>query len=110
MATSAVAERAGVVFATRIPPSRSHAWWAARSGFLRFPSVCRSSARATPCSAPILEPHKKIAQRDVYGRKQTMSILFGIAALIASIGVLVLCSGIGIYFLSNSRSKLAERL
>jgi len=39
-----------------------------------------------------------------------MSILFGIAALIASIGVLVLCSGIGIYFLSNSRSKLAERL
>ena len=38
------------------------------------------------------------------------SILFGIAALIGSIGVLVLCSSIGIYFLSNSRSKLAERL
>ena len=38
------------------------------------------------------------------------SILFGIAALISSIGVLVLCSSIGIYFLSNSKSKLAGRL
>ncbi len=38
------------------------------------------------------------------------SILFGIAALIGSIGLLVLCSSIGIYFLSNSKSKLAGRL
>jgi hypothetical protein len=53
----------------------------------------------------------KMAQRKVYWRKQIMpSILFGIAALIASIGLLVLCSGVGIYFLSNSKSKLAGRL
>jgi hypothetical protein len=38
------------------------------------------------------------------------SILIGIAAVIASIGLLVLCSGIGIYFASNSKSKLAGRL
>jgi len=39
-----------------------------------------------------------------------MSMLFGIAALITSIGLLVLCSGVGIFFLSNSKSKLAGRL
>ena len=38
------------------------------------------------------------------------SVLFGIAALIGSIGVLVLCSSIGVYFLSNSKTKLAGRL
>jgi hypothetical protein len=68
---------------------------------------------STPSPAPILEPQQfwKMAQREVHWRKQTMSsILFGIAALIASIGLLVLCSGIGIYFLSNSKSKLAGRL
>jgi len=52
----------------------------------------------------------KVAQTVVHWRKQTMSILFGIAALIASIGLLVLCSGVGIFFLSNSKSKLAGRL
>ena len=39
-----------------------------------------------------------------------MSILVGIAAVIASIGVLVLCSGIGVYFLTNSKSRWAGRL
>jgi hypothetical protein len=49
--------------------------------------------------------------REIHRRKQTMSsILVGIAALIASIGLLVLCSGVGIYFLSNSKSRWAERL
>jgi hypothetical protein len=38
------------------------------------------------------------------------STLFGIAAVIASIGILVLCSGVGIYFLSQSGSKLGGRL
>ena len=38
------------------------------------------------------------------------SILIGIAAVIASIGLLVLCSGVGINFVSNSKSKLAGRL
>jgi hypothetical protein len=61
----------------------------------------------------MLEPHDgfwKMAQAEVHWRKQTMSsILFGIAALLASIGLLVLCSGVGLYFLSNSKSKLAGR-
>jgi len=52
----------------------------------------------------------EMAQTEVHWRKHTMSILFGIAALIASIGLLVLCSGVGIFFLSNSKSTLAERL
>jgi len=38
------------------------------------------------------------------------SILIGIAALIGSIGLFVLCSGVGIYFLSNSKSRWAGRL
>jgi hypothetical protein len=52
----------------------------------------------------------KTAQGRFTGGTTMSSILFGIAALIASIGLLVLCSGIGIYFLSNSKSKLAGRL
>jgi len=85
----------------------------ARNGFLGFPERMPFEYPSTPSPAPILEPQQfwKMAQREVHWRKQTMSsILFGIAALIASIGLLVLCSGIGIYFLSNSKSKLAGRL
>jgi hypothetical protein len=73
----------------------------------------KASTQATSSAAPMLEPHDgfwKMAQAEVHWRKQTMSsILFGIAALLASIGLLVLCSGVGLYFLSNSKSKLAGR-
>jgi len=75
----------------------------------RMPFECPSDTRPSTDSGTT-QRFVKMAQTEVHWRKHTMSILFGIAALIASIGLLVLCSGVGIFFLSNSKSKLAERL
>src|SRR5262249_54781931 len=75
-------------------------------------NVVRVSRRQQPSTdSQATQQFWEREQSQVHRRKQTMSsILVGIAALIGSIGLFVLCSGVGIYFLSNSKSRWAGRL